>query len=62
LEFEQARPRQAVTSNTVEVDWTAPRFQLGPIGYPAVPAYAGRPRAIDYAVAPHWHLIEIRYA
>jgi hypothetical protein len=62
LEFEQARPRQSVTNSTVEIGWTAPRFQLGPVGHPAVLACARRPRAIDYAVAPQWHLLEIRFA
>ncbi len=62
LEFEDSRSRRSVTNTTVEIEWVAPRFQLGPPGYPSVPAYAGRPRATDYAVAPHWYSSEIRYA
>jgi hypothetical protein len=62
LEFEEARHRKAVTNTTVEIEWTAPRFQLGPVGHLPVPSYAGRPRSIEYTVAPQWHLIEIRYA
>jgi hypothetical protein len=62
LEFEQAKPRQPVSGTTVEIDWTAPRFQLGPAGHAPLPAYAGRPRAVAYAMAPQWYPIEIRYA
>jgi hypothetical protein len=62
LEFEQARPRQAVTNTTVEIDWVAPRFQLGPAGHPPVPAYAGRPRAIEHTMAPQWYPVNIRYS
>ncbi len=62
LEFEEAGVRRPVSNSTVEIEWAAPRFQLGPSGHPPVPAYAGRPRAIDYAVAPQWRLVEIRYA
>jgi len=62
LEFEEAAPRKAVSNTTVAIDWTAPRFQLGPIGQPALPAYSARPRATQHTVAPQWHLIDIRYA
>jgi hypothetical protein len=62
LEFEQAKPRQAVTNATVEIDWAAPRFQLGPAGHPPVPAYAGRRGTIAHAVAPQWYLVDSRYA
>lgn len=62
LEFEQPRPRQPVTASTVEIGWTSPRFQLGPVGHPSVPAYICRPRATQFAVAPQWHLLDIRYA
>jgi hypothetical protein len=61
LEFEQAKPRRAVTNATVEIDWAARRFQLGPAGHAPVPAYAGRRGAIAHAVAPQWYLLEIRY-
>jgi hypothetical protein len=62
LEFELAKPRQAVTNATVEIDWAAPRFQLGSAGHPPVPPYARRRGAIEHAVTPQWYPVDIRYA
>jgi hypothetical protein len=61
LQFEQARPHGPVALGTAKIDWTGPRFQLGPAGHPPVPAYSGRPKAMAYGVAPRWYPIEIRY-
>ncbi len=61
IEFMQVSPRQSVDHNTSEIDWLRPRIRVGPAGAPNVPAYVGRPRAVDITTGG-WNDIEIRYA
>ncbi|HJT78568.1 MAG TPA: RES family NAD+ phosphorylase [Gemmataceae bacterium] len=62
LEFFDQDTQAPVTAQTVVVDWQRPRFRLVPrAGAGAIPAFAGRPGAVDYTPNVQ-HTIQIEYA
>jgi hypothetical protein len=61
LRFLQVRPRQAITMQTVDIDWCIPQFRIGGAAAASVPAYAARPGAITYH-PNKWYNVNVRYA
>ena len=62
VEFFDKDTQAPVTAHTVVVDWERPRVRLVPrAGAGAIPAFAGRPGAVDYAPDVQ-HPIQINYA
>jgi hypothetical protein len=61
LRFLQLSPRQAVTAQTVDIDWCNPQFRIGVPRVAVIPAYAPRPGAI--ACSPNrWYRVAIQFA
>jgi hypothetical protein len=61
LRFLQLSPRQAVTAQTVDIDWCNPQFRISGPGAAVIPAYAARPGAIAYRTN-RWYRVPIRFA
>jgi hypothetical protein len=60
LQFLQSAPRQAVTIQTVDIDWCRPRFRLRGPGAAVLPAYAPRPKARSYGLN-RWYDLGIKF-
>ena len=61
IQFLQSSPRQAVTTQTIDIDWHRPRFRLGGPGAAIIPAYAPRPGARSYR-SNRWYDLGIQFA
>jgi hypothetical protein len=61
LRFLQLSPRQAVTAQTVDIDWCNPQFRISGPGAAVIPAYAPRPGSIAYR-PNRWYKVPIQFA
>jgi hypothetical protein len=59
--FLQRDPRQAVTAQTVDIDWCNPQFRITGAGAAVMPAYAQRPNAKAYS-PNRWYNLAIQFA
>jgi hypothetical protein len=61
LRFLQLSHRQAVTAQTVDIDWCNPQFRISGPGAAVIPVYVPRPGAIAYR-PNRWYKIPIQFA
>jgi hypothetical protein len=59
--FLQSSPRQAVTAQTVDIDWYKPQFRISGAGAAVIPAYGPRPNAKAYS-PNRWYNLTIQFA
>ena len=60
FQFLQLTPRQAVTAQTVDIDWCKPKFRISGAGTAIVPAYGPRPVAKAYS-PNRWYDIQLQF-
>jgi hypothetical protein len=61
LRFLQLSPRQAVTVQTVDIDWCNPQFRISGPRAAVIPAHAPRPGAVAYS-PNRWYKVPIQFA
>ena len=59
--FLQSRPRQAVTAQTMDIDWHNPQFRISGAGAAVIPAYGARPHATPYR-PNRWYNLAIQFS
>lgn len=60
FQFLQRSPRQAVTAQTVDIDWCNPQFRISGAGATVLPAYGPRPNAKAYS-PNRWYNLAIEF-
>lgn len=61
LRFLQLSPRQAVTIQTVDIDWCKPQFRIRGTGAAPIPAYVARRGSVMFNPKT-WYNVNIQYA